>query len=311
PAADAQPCQASIGPWPSGGQGDGAGQAARLDPEQRGIAAQIMTIGHQRNLSPRAWQIALQAGMTESRLHNLHYGDADSQGIFQMRPSMNWGTVEQVTDPTYAINKFYDVLLTVPGWEEMRPGDAAQRVERSGFPDRYHAWEAMAAFLISQQGVPDPTGCSSPTVADGTAAQAAIEAAKSQLGQPYAWGGGNASGPTRGIRDGGVADRFGDYNKIGFDCSGLMLYAYAHAGITLPRQSSDQYGAGKHVPFAEAKPGDLVFRATNPSDPRTIYHVGMYLGDNKVLQAPQSGDVVKISDMWTKDMVPDVTRPGA
>src|SRR4051794_22819854 len=181
PTADAQSCQASLGPWPSGGEGDGAAQAGRLDAEQRSIAAQIITIGTERNLAPRAWQIAIQAGMTESKLRNLHHGDADSQGIFQMRPSMNWGTVAQVTDPTYAINKFYDVLLTVSGWQEMRPGNAAQAVERSGYPDRYHEWEAMAVFLISQQGIPDPTGCDSGLAASGEAAQIAIDAAKSQL----------------------------------------------------------------------------------------------------------------------------------
>jgi len=67
------------------------------------------------------------------------------------------------------------------------------------------------------------------------AAKTVIDAAMSQLGVPYAWGGGTAAGPSRGIHDGGVADAHGDYNKIGFDCSGLTLYAYAKIGISLCR----------------------------------------------------------------------------
>src|ERR671928_20018 len=119
---------------------------------QRDIAEQIIAIGKQRGIPPRAWQIAIQAGMTESRLHNLHYGDRDSLGIFQMRPSQGWGTVAQVTDPVYEINKFYDVLVRVPGWETQRPGDSAQDIERSAFPARYHRWEPLAVNVISAVG---------------------------------------------------------------------------------------------------------------------------------------------------------------
>src|SRR5690349_10759503 len=147
-------CNAAIGPWEASRDGAARGQAdaARLNEEQRNIVARIISIGQERKLPPLAWQIAIQAGMTESGLRPLNYGDRDSLGIFQMRPSMGWGTPAQVTDPTYAINKFYDVLLKVPDWENKRPGDSAQAVERSAFPDRYHNWESMGAFLLSELG---------------------------------------------------------------------------------------------------------------------------------------------------------------
>src|SRR3954469_10660589 len=145
-------CNASIGPWDAGGADKGKSDASNLNEEQRGVVAKIISIGQERKLPPLAWQIAIQAGMTESGLRPLDYGDADSLGIFQMRPSMGWGSPAQVIDPVYAINKFYDVLLAVPDWESKRPGDSAQAVERSAFPDRYHNWEAMAAFLISDLG---------------------------------------------------------------------------------------------------------------------------------------------------------------
>ena len=315
PPANAAPttCQASLGPTSETG-GDGAAEAAKLDEEQLGIVNAIISIGMERGLSPRAWQIAIQAGMTESGLRNLDHGHADSLGIFQMRPSMGWGTPAQLQDVTYQVHKFYDVLLTVPNWQQIRPGEAAQAVERSAFPQRYHEWEPMAAYLISQEGgVIDATGCGfgEDVVGGSEAAQIAIDAAMQYLGTPYAWGGGTAAGPSRGIRDGGVADAHGDYRKVGFDCSGLTLYAYAQAGITLPRKSTLQYNAGAHIPVDQAQPGDLVFWAPS-GNPAAIHHVAIYLGDGKILEAPQSGDVVKISDMSSRGsgLVANATRPG-
>lgn len=300
--ATTQPCQATLGPWPGGGGEGGVADAARLGEESRAVVGQIIQIGQGRDLAPRAWQIAIQAGMTESGLRNLNYGDRDSLGIFQMRPSMGWGTPAQLQDIDYQINKFYDVLLTVPGWDSMRPGDAAQKVERSAFPDRYHKWEAMAAYLVSTLGnVEDPTGCG--TGAASETAAKAIAAAEQWLGTPYAWGGGSIDGPGRGTgRGAGV---------VGFDCSSLMLYAYHRAGITLPRVSYAQFHAGQHVPIAQVQPGDLVFWADSAGNPAAIHHVALYIGGNKVIHAPNSGDVVKISEIWQDELVQTVTRPGA
>src|SRR5690606_22363568 len=140
PAEASMTCNASTGPQTTSGGGNGDGQATQLNDEQRHIVSEIIRIGSERQLSPRAWQIAIQAGMTESKLTNLDYGDRDSLGIFQMRPSMGWGTPQQLQDVDYQIRKFYSVLRGVDGWQTMRPGDAAQAVERSGFPQRYHRW---------------------------------------------------------------------------------------------------------------------------------------------------------------------------
>lgn len=128
----------------------GDGDAAALDAEQTAIVDSIIAIGKERGEPEQAWQVAIQAGMTESTLRNLNYGDRDSLGIFQMRPSMGWGTPEQVTDVDYQVNKFYDVLNDVPGWQSMSPGAAAQAVERSAYPERYHRWEGMAEHLTGE-----------------------------------------------------------------------------------------------------------------------------------------------------------------
>ncbi|MGY2065496.1 hypothetical protein [Blastococcus sp. SYSU DS0619] len=115
--------------------------------EQAGHAATIARVGRERGLPDRAVVIALATAQQESRLRNLDYGDRDSLGLFQQRPSQGWGTPEQVRDPVYAANKFYDGLVTVPGWEAGRLTDSAQAVQRSGFPDLYQQWEGMAQQL--------------------------------------------------------------------------------------------------------------------------------------------------------------------
>jgi peptidoglycan DL-endopeptidase RipA len=137
---------------------------------------------------------------------------------------------------------------------------------------------------------------------DTSAAATAIDAAMGHLGLRYAWGGGGTNGPGPGLDP--------DEGVIGFDCSGLTQYAYAQAGISIPRNSRAQYAALPKVASNALQAGDLVFWADDPSDPDTIRHVAIYLGNGKVVQAPQSGDVVKVSTMWWPDYVGAV-RPSA
>lgn len=135
------------------------------------------------------------------------------------------------------------------------------------------------------------------------AVELVVNRAKSQMGLPYAWGGGDADGPTLGIRDGGVADAHGDYAKVGFDCSGLMIYAFAGIGVDLPHYTGYQYTSGPQIPLAEMQRGDMIFYGANAST-----HVAMYLGDGTMIEAPQSGDVVKISPVRTDGAMPNVVR---
>jgi peptidoglycan DL-endopeptidase CwlO len=293
-----QSCNASLGPVTSGPAGSGAADAAQLTGEQRDTVAKIIAIGKKRKLPGRAWQVAIQAGMTESGLRSLDYGDRDSLGIFQMRPSMGWGSPEEVTDPEYAINKFYDVLEKVPNWKQQRPGESAQDVERSAFPDRYHKWEPMAAHLIGKVGlVTDPTGCGEGTgqllPAPSKQAGNAITFALGQQGKPYQWG--------------ALTNQ-----KNSYDCSSLMLQAYREAGVTLPRVSRQQFQAGALLPVKDAKPGDLLFWAYDASNPATIHHVAMYLGDGKIVEAQQTGVPVHIRPVsfTENELVPQAVRPG-
>ncbi len=125
------------------------GLQAELSLEQSRNAAIMAGIANRRDLAPRATSIAIATSLQESGLRNLDYGDRDSLGLFQQRPSMGWGTVEQVTDPYYATNKFFDVMVTVKNWETSDIGDVAQSVQRSGFPDAYDKHVERAKTLAT------------------------------------------------------------------------------------------------------------------------------------------------------------------
>ena len=136
----------------------------------------------------------------------------------------------------------------------------------------------------------------------GSLVERVIARAMAQLGMPYAWGGGNAGGPTLGIRDGGVADYYGDYRKVGFDCSGLMMYAYGGI-VSLPHYSGYQYTSGRQVPLSRMRRGDLLFWGSSD-----IHHVALYLGNGMMIEAPESGMVVRVTPVRYGDILPYATR---
>jgi len=108
-----------------------------LTLEQASNAAIVVAEGIRRGLPARAASIALATAFQESNLRNIDYGDRDSVGLFQQRPSQGWGSVEQIMDPWYSSGKFYEHLVQVPGWQSGDINDVAQRVQRSGVPDGY------------------------------------------------------------------------------------------------------------------------------------------------------------------------------
>jgi peptidoglycan DL-endopeptidase CwlO len=263
-----------------------------LDQEQLHNALRIIAAGMAMTmpgtkdpLPPRAWIIALATSRQESTLHNLAFGDRDSLGLFQQRPSQGWGTVAQIMNPTYAATKFYQRLLQVPNWQTMPLTEAAQAVQRSAFPNAYADDEPVATALVEDlvRSLPS-TG----TISDANI-RAAITFAQRQIGKPYVWG---ATGPDA------------------FDCSGLMLRAWEAAGVPLPRTSREQYFAGAYLPVSQAQAGDLVFYAYDTGDPNTIHHVAMYLGNGTIIEAQQTGVPVHIRpfSFTESELVPFAVR---
>jgi hypothetical protein len=127
----------------------GDGRFATLDQEQAQNAAIIAGIATQRRLVPRAVSIALTTAFQESGIRNLDYGDLDSVGIFQQRPAAGWGTVEQIMDPYYSTNAFYDAMIMVTNWPNADIGDVAQAVQRSAYPDLYDQHVERARILAT------------------------------------------------------------------------------------------------------------------------------------------------------------------
>lgn len=138
-------------------------RSATLDAEQTANAQLIIRIGRELGVSDRGIAIALGAAMQEASLHNADYGDRDSRGLFQQRPSTGWGTVEEVLDPVRATKAFFGGpsdpngtrtrgLLDIPGWESMTFTQAAQAVQISAYPDYYAKWEQAAYAWLATLG---------------------------------------------------------------------------------------------------------------------------------------------------------------
>ncbi|GHG00347.1 hypothetical protein GCM10018777_08690 [Streptomyces albogriseolus] len=178
-------------------------------------------------------------------------------------------------------------------------GDGRKLVQRSQLKAAIFQYNRSSEYVASVLGWIDQytAAAKSPDLKDvsGTV-RTVLDAALSQRGVPYSWGGGNAGGPSYGIccspsGKSGTAIR-------GFDCSGLTTYAYAKAGIRLPRTAAAQAGVGRRIPASSGtsalKPGDLVFYAYAPGLDSTIYHVGIYLGAGQMVNAPRPGAVVRV-----------------
>jgi len=124
-----------------------------LDPDQAASSTTIAAVGKRLGLPDHAVTVALAAALQESGLHNLPFGDRDSLGLFQQRPSQGWGTSTEILTPSYAAAAFYRALTRVNGWTTMPVTEAAQRVQRSGAPTAYARWEPEAqALAIAMTG---------------------------------------------------------------------------------------------------------------------------------------------------------------
>ncbi|OYN96740.1 hypothetical protein [Enemella evansiae] len=123
------------------------GRSVTLTREQAYLTAIIVGVSVQRQLDPQAATIAMATAYQESGIRNLTYGDRDSIGLFQQRPSQDWGTQQQIMDPWYASNAFYNALVKIPNWQNGDVNDTAQAVQKSGFPDAYRKHEQNAVVL--------------------------------------------------------------------------------------------------------------------------------------------------------------------
>jgi cell wall-associated NlpC family hydrolase len=201
-------------------------------------------------------------------------------------------------DPQGAARLFYQALLAVSGWQQLPLTQAAQAVQNSGLPFEYAKWEDEARQVVGAvHGVVcPPTAPGSATAPNGPMVQTVIDRALATVGTPYVWGGGDADGPTRGVQT--PAGRIPQ--GVGFDCSGLMLHAYAGIGVDVPHQTRAIWARfGPPITDRDALlPGDMILLSNN-GRPDGIHHVGLYLGDARVVHAPRTNTPVTVVDnMW-------------
>ncbi|MGP4031437.1 hypothetical protein [Pseudarthrobacter sp. 1C304] len=192
----------------------GAG-SAELATDQAANAGLITAVAVRRGLPARAASIALATAMQESKIRNIGHGDQagpDSRGLFQQRPSQGWGTTEQVMDPYHASNAFYDALVKVPGYEGLDITVAAQRVQRSAYPDAYAQHEVMARAFASSLAGHTPAGLDCSLRAPETAGDPA--AVEDKLSAAF----GGVAATTEG-------------STLVLDAEGEMAWAMAHWAV--------------------------------------------------------------------------------
>jgi hypothetical protein len=286
----ANPDRVDVGGAPASYPGDSA--------PQQDVAAWMAAQAQKRGLPP---ELPVMAALVESGLHNLDHGDADSLGFFQMRSgTWNQGAYAGYSDhPERQLSWFLDQAEAVKrqraaaGQSVDDPGgygDWIADIERprADYRGRYQPRLADARDLLRQS--PD-TGREH--AGDGAGLQP----------EPVAGGGGSAAGP-RALAAVAEAKRYmgtayqwgGSTPRTGFDCSGLVQWAYAKAGIAVPRTSEQQILAsnGTAVDRAHLRAGDLVFFRNAGGD---VHHVGISLGGDKFIDAPHTGASVRVDDL--------------
>jgi cell wall-associated NlpC family hydrolase len=287
-----------------------AADTFKLAGDRLANAQTIVSVGTGMGVPVRGEVIAVATATQESKLINLPGGPGGAYGMFQQTPSQGWGSVDQVQDPAYAATAFYRHLLAVPGWQDMALTDAAQAVQHSAYPDAYAQWEASATVIVAALLGQHAPGCGPQLSLPGNpTAQVAVNAALSQLGVPYSYTGGNLDGPTLGQCVPGT-DGWNDCHIVGFDCSGLMVYAWGKAGVTVPHYTLAMWNDPTFVHItvrSRLQPGDMMMFEGPPPG-----HVGMYVGNGQLVDAPHSGSVVRlesISDTWYAHTYISALRP--
>jgi len=241
------------------------GHTVTLTLEQAENAALMTAISVQRGLPARAATIAIATATQESKLYNVEHGDRDSLGLFQQRPSQGWGSEEEILNPYYSINAFYDALTRVDGYEAMVVTEAAQEVQRSAYPEAYADHEADARVLASAL-----TGNS----------RAAFRCTVD----------GDASEDRDRLKDSGLTPRADVVRRdVGVAFGGLQLGGFAPGGVTDGHQEGSAHYEGRAI--------DVFVRPITPENRERGWAIAHYL----VAQADRLGvqNVIFDDRIWT------------
>ncbi|MFF8391686.1 C40 family peptidase [Cellulosimicrobium funkei] len=275
------------------------------------------------NTCPEVTPNLLAALLTqESGFNPTAKSPVGAQGIAQFMPS-TWEThgidgngdgKRDVQDPEDAIPSSAKYLCAVAKEVKDVPGDKQANmlaaynagpqavIDAGGVPNFAETQNYVRSInALANQGNKGGKAGTSVTARQGATA---VKVAQKMLGQPYSWGGGNMSGPSTGICC-SPKGRSGE-NISGFDCSGLVLYAYGKVGITLPRTAAAQYAASKPIDPDDMQIGDLVFYGSSAS---SIHHVGIYIGGGYMINAPRPDTKVRFDSLDSMSDLFGAARP--
>lgn len=230
--------------------------------------AQMFSPGNQKNSLLQAYQQVASSNVSAT-IDHLHA----SQAALDQQQSQLEATEAQAQAASQQLAQAQSQAQSVLASEQASLAQVKGQIATLVSQQEATQQAAEAAAFASRYGL-DPNAPVSP------AAQAAVQAAESQLGVPYQWG--------------------GEQPGSGFDCSGLTQWSWAQAGLSIPRTAQEQYDAIAHVPLSDLQPGDLVFWDDGTT---SVQHVAMYVGDGEVIQAPRTGEDVSYSAIWTDGLV--------
>ncbi len=249
-------------------RGYAAQKTAASDQLWQGVAAGAMavsyTMGSQDKL-PLGGTVHVNAAKRE----NLKVGGFGTVGIEGIDAVVSHAVARSLGMP--AANA---IVISAPHANLASLATAVKRVIPHGAAAEPLMEQVSAGATTTEATAAGVSGVSGSTAGAGQSQiVTTLDAALSRQGMPYVWG---AAGPAS------------------FDCSGLVQWSFAQAGVRMPRVAADQARTGPAVPVSQLQPGDLLFYHTDPTDPGYISHVAIYLGDGKMIQAPQPGQNVEV-----------------
>jgi cell wall-associated NlpC family hydrolase len=314
-----------------------AGQARiTMSPATWSNAAGIYATGKAMGVDDNGVKIALMVALQESGLKVLsntsadpasagvpNQGDGsdhDSFGLYQQRPSANWGSWQQLMDVVYSTSAFFGGkagprggkapkgLLDIKNWESLDPGKAAQKVQVSATPDAYGKWAPIADMIdqaLISANISSTFSTSATTSTDTSSSDPWCGQGQDAAGGAVSLAGMSSDQAGQAVADfakqfvggqyvwGDAGPATGTPGK--FDCSGLVMYTYQHFGINLVHLAAAQGKTGKTVSAADAKVGDIV--AWNDGS-----HVAILIGPNQIVEAASPKLGIRTGPIWSKNV---------